>query len=218
MTFTTKPGKIYLIRHGQTIGNGRHYVGWEDLLLNNVGKDQAYTIADRLKDRPIAAIYTSALARAITTAEPLSCDKKIKIQSDQRLNEIDYGAYQGRLKSELDLKLRKDYRYQNLPEGESLHDVYLRVAQYWDALSQQLKTSENIVIVSHYWSIRILFGILQKKSFEDLFLPKGYKPANGSIYEVDMQLDELGNFTCMSHGYLEENDAVPVSALKEGEA
>ncbi len=215
MATGAKRGKIYLIRHGQTTGNGRHYVGWEDLPLNDVGKDQACKIADILKDRPIASIHTSALARAITTAEPLSCDKKIKIHTDKRLNEIHYGAFQGRLKSDLDLKLRKDYRYQNLPEGESLHDVYLRVAQYWDELSQQLTTSQNIAIVSHYWSIRILFGILQKKSFDDLFLPKGYKPANGSIYEVDMQLDELGDPICMSHGYLEESDAAPIYALKE---
>lgn len=198
-----QPGKIYLIRHGQTEGNGHHYVGWEDLSLNENGINQAQAISNLLRVHPIATIYCSTLRRAIDTALPLSKQKQLKLETDKALNEIDYGAYQGRLKSELELKLRKDYRYRPLPDGESLYDVYLRVKQFRESIARLLAMKQDLAIFSHYWSIRLFLGILHNKSFDDIFAPGGYKPTNGSVYEVQYECNSVGNLDCLSERYLE---------------
>lgn len=202
-------GRIYLIRHGQTAGNGKHYVGWDDLPLNQTGQQQANAIADLLGNKEIDAIYCSALSRAIATAQPLAEQKKLTLTSTNELNEINYGTYQGKLKTELELKLRKNYRHQQLPDGESLHDVYLRVRRFFESIAATLTQQQNLAIVSHYWSIRMFLGILQSKNFDDIFSPGGYKPANGSIYEVCYLSDKPSGIACLSEGYL---DTQPVIA------
>jgi broad specificity phosphatase PhoE len=194
-------GKIFLIRHGQTTGNGHHYVGQEDLPLNPIGQQQAMAIAKVLQDESIQAIYCSALNRAIATIQPLAEQKRLLLQTTGALNEIDYGAYQGRLKSELELKLRKDYRHRRLPGGESLYDVYLRVREFYQTMTQLLEMQQNLVIASHYWSIRMLFGILQNQAFDDIFSSGGYKPANGTIFEASYQYNPLGHVAVLSSGY-----------------
>lgn len=195
---------IYLIRHGQTTGNGNHYVGWEDLPLNELGIVQAENIAQRLQEEPVSMIVSSVLQRAKATAQPLCKKKHIELLSDPRLNEINYGEYQGRLKTDLELKLRKDYRHHRLPSGESLHDVYLRVKAFWeDFRRQHNQIQQSLVIVAHYWSIRMLFGVLQGFEFDQVFMPNGYKPGNGTIYQVSYGVDAEGNIGIVNHHYVE---------------
>ena len=197
-----KSGKIYLIRHGQTEGNGHHYVGWENLNLNENGKSQALAIANLLRNRPVTDIYCSSLRRAIDTATPLSKQKQLILKTDYTLNEINYGTFQGRLKSELNLKLKKEYQYQSLPDGESLHDVYLRVKKFHHSITGSLMRSENLAIISHYWSIRLFYGILQNKNFAEIFAQRSYKPDNASVYEVAYRWQDSIGLECTSVGYV----------------
>jgi broad specificity phosphatase PhoE len=192
------------------MGNGRHYVGWEDLPLNTTGIQQAQWIVDSLSALPVAIVYSSALRRAIDTALPLAQQKGLQLQTKADLNEINYGAYQGKLKSELELKLRKDYRYAPLPDGESLHDVYLRVKRFHDSIVHQMAEHKNMAIVGHYWSIRMLLGILLGQEFDDIFVSGGYKPANASVYQVQYQLHTGGRIDCLDQSYL-----APMAAINE---
>jgi broad specificity phosphatase PhoE len=199
-------GRIYLIRHGQTTGNSNHYVGWDDLPLNEIGVQQAHRIDLRLDSIPISEIYCSPLMRAVATARPLSESKGLELMRYDNLKEINYGEYQGRLKSELNLKLRKDYRYEPLPGGESLHDVYKRVRQFKDGIAESFIRNKPIAIIAHFWSIRMLLGVLQGLSFDSIFIPGGYKPGNGSIYEVQYHTDKYGKLVCLAQAYLEPLD------------
>lgn len=196
-------GRIYLIRHGQTAGNGNHYVGWDDLPLNETGVQQANRIAVQLESIHISEIYCSSLMRAVATARPLSESKGLELMCHDNLKEINYGEYQGRLKSELNLKLRKDYRYEPLSGGESLHDVYKRVRQFKDGIAESFIRNKPIAIIAHFWSIRMLLGVLQGLSFDSIFIQGGYKPVNGSIYEVQYHVDKCGKMECLTQGYLD---------------
>jgi len=196
-------GRIYLIRHGQTAGNGNQYVGWDDLPLNEAGVQQANRIAVQLQAVPISGIYCSSLKRAVNTALPLSESRGLELMCYDNLREINYGEYQGRLKSELNLKLRKDYRYDPLPGGESLYDVYKRVGQFRDVIVDSCTRNKPIAVIAHFWSIRMLLGILQGLNFDSIFIPGGYKPANGSIYEVKYHFNKYGEMVCLAQGYLE---------------
>ena len=196
-------GRIYLIRHGQTAGNGNHYVGWDDLPLNETGVQQANRIAVQFESIHISEIYCSSLMRAVATARPLSESKGLELMCYDNLKEINYGEYQGRLKSELNLKLRKDYRYEPLPGGESLYDVYKRIGQFKNGIAESFIRNKPIAVIAHFWSIRMLLGILQGLSFDSIFIQGGYKPVNGSIYEVQYHVDKYGKMECLTQGYLD---------------
>ena len=71
--------KIYLIRHGESIGNlHRICLGHTDLDLTDLGLKQAKKTADALSDVNFAAIYSSDLIRAVHTAEPNAIKRSIR--------------------------------------------------------------------------------------------------------------------------------------------
>ena len=88
---------ILLIRHGENdyIRKGKLAGRLPGVHLNNKGYQQAKTIAERLKDAPIKAIYSSPLERAVETAEPLAKALSIEIQLRESLLETGYGDWQG---------------------------------------------------------------------------------------------------------------------------
>ena len=80
--------RILLIRHGQTQWNveGR----WQGVLatsLNTNGFAQARALARALRTRPITAIYTSDLQRAVQTATVLGSVFKLTPIEDARWRE-----------------------------------------------------------------------------------------------------------------------------------
>src|SRR5688572_15938491 len=62
---------ILLARHGETDDNvpPPRVQGWIDTPLNDAGRGQARELADAVRDRGLAAIHSSHLARARETAE-----------------------------------------------------------------------------------------------------------------------------------------------------
>ena len=57
--------KIYIIRHGHSLGNlTRTFLGHVDLDLSDLGYKQADCTADALKNEKIDIIYSSDLSRA----------------------------------------------------------------------------------------------------------------------------------------------------------
>ena len=61
---------LLLARHGQSVSNAiRRFQGTQDVELSDLGARQAEALARVVRSRPVAAIYTSPLARARRTAE-----------------------------------------------------------------------------------------------------------------------------------------------------
>jgi probable phosphoglycerate mutase len=89
--------RLLLIRHGRSTWNAAGRVqGLADPPLDDLGIEQANRIAERLKDQPIAAIYSSPLQRARSTAEIIGQKfPAISIVPDDRLKEIDVGVMTG---------------------------------------------------------------------------------------------------------------------------
>lgn len=177
-------GRLLLIRHGQTGGNRQRYVGWEDLPLDEVGVAQARAVAELLAGERIDAVYASPLSRALDTARPLAEARGLPIQVREELKEIDYGRYQGLLKADQPLKLRHEHLVAPMPGGESLHDVFLRVSRFAGEAAGELAAGRSLAVVGHFWSNRMLAGVLSGVPFDELFTRTRYKPANGSVYEL----------------------------------
>ena len=88
-----------LIRHGRTDANASGTLaGWtQGVALDDVGRDQAANLAERLRGMPIRAIVSSPLQRCVETAEMVArALGDITVQTDQRLGECRYGAWTGR--------------------------------------------------------------------------------------------------------------------------
>lgn len=184
----TTYGTIVLVRHGRTDGNEHHYAGWEDLPLNQTGCAQALIAAELLEEVPVDAVFASSLERAAATAAPIAAHHGRPIEQRDDLREINYGEFQGLLKANKPFSLRKDHKVVPMPGGESLDDLFLRVRRFCTELVPYLRRGRTVTVVGHYWSNRMLAAALNGGTLDDA-LASDYKPANGSVYALDVACD-----------------------------
>ncbi len=88
--------KIYLMRHGETEYNrvGR-LQGQSDIPLNEFGIQLAEKTAEGLKSVNFDAVFSSPLQRALETARIVTGSRDVKVETDERLKEIHFGAGEG---------------------------------------------------------------------------------------------------------------------------
>jgi broad specificity phosphatase PhoE len=145
---------IVFARHGQTAPNRDGLVlGRADPELTEEGHRQAELLADALRGEPVAAILSSPLLRARQTAEPIGEACGVPVEVDDRLIEIDWGAWEGRAtgslaKTDVDRWKAEDG---TAPEGESLDSLSLRVDSF---CREQLDRDGLVVAVSHVSPIK----------------------------------------------------------------
>ena len=177
-------GTLFLVRHGRTAATGKVYVGWDDPPLDAAGAEQAAMVLETLRHEPIDVVYSSPLVRAIETARPLTAGRRLEMRLRPAMREIHYGEYQGLHKAAQPLKLRSAHRYQPMPRGESLFDLYGRVNEFCAELVRTLRAGRRTVVVGHYWSNRMLVGCLDGLRFDAIMDAPPYKPGTGSVLEV----------------------------------
>lgn len=105
--------KIYLFRHGQsTFNRDGKFTGWMDARLTPKGKEQAKTIAKKLKNKKFQVAFRTSLSRSNETLKPVlkfhpEC-KKILV--DDRMIERSYGIFEGTTHKDFIKKIgRKEY-------------------------------------------------------------------------------------------------------------
>jgi len=87
---------LVLVRHGRTELNQRNvYAGASDVELDEVGREQAAALADRLRELSLSALYCSPLTRALQTAQPIAAACGLDVQVRDELAELRMGAWQG---------------------------------------------------------------------------------------------------------------------------
>lgn len=88
--------EVYLCRHGRTVLNANGLLrGRCDPELDEVGLVEADALADSLADVRFARVIASPLLRAVETAQPLAAASGVRVETDHRLIDIDYGAFKG---------------------------------------------------------------------------------------------------------------------------
>eukprot|EP01054_Gregarina_sp_Poly1_P000809 Gregarina_sp_Poly_1__808@NODE_1192_length_4819_cov_79_115320_g819_i0_p3_GENE_NODE_1192_length_4819_cov_79_115320_g819_i0NODE_1192_length_4819_cov_79_115320_g819_i0_p3_ORF_typecomplete_len231_score18_36His_Phos_1/PF00300_22/9e40_NODE_1192_length_4819_cov_79_115320_g819_i026443336 len=100
------PGKLIIVRHGETDGYSDRFIGWSDAPLNKRGYLQAHEAAEEIKklDIPIDTCYASCLQRSLNTLRIIleQIDRcHVVIRPRWRLNERHYGALQGRDRNDI---------------------------------------------------------------------------------------------------------------------
>jgi probable phosphoglycerate mutase len=147
---------IILVRHGECEGNIKGmFRGRTDFPLNKRGFIQAQDLAQELKNFPLRYIYTSPLSRARQTAETISRECEVKVNIEEKFNNIELGNWEGRFKKDIAELYPKEWElWVNNPEKlkvkdmETLYDVQKRAKVCLDRLVLEHK-GETLAVVTH---------------------------------------------------------------------
>ncbi|QVY65569.1 2,3-diphosphoglycerate-dependent phosphoglycerate mutase [Polaribacter sp. Q13] len=107
-------GKLILVRHGKSIWNIENiFTGWTDIDLADQGIEEAKIAGELIRDKNIAIdiCFSSYLKRAIKTASIIletANLTQIDFIKSWKLNERNYGAWQGRNKDEVRKEVGED--------------------------------------------------------------------------------------------------------------
>lgn len=161
---------LHFVRHGETDWNRDGQIqGWADVPLSELGREQARELAATLGDRPLGAIYSSDLSRAYDTAEPLAQRLGLRIRTTPSLRERNFGENEGRRSSEVTDELGNSTAWRTAderhPGGESIREVYERVAGFLDQLLED-PPAEEIAIVTSGGPIRLATAYLAREPVE----------------------------------------------------
>jgi probable phosphomutase (TIGR03848 family) len=134
---------LLLIRHGENeyTRTGK-LAGWtKGVSLNDAGRQQAESLAERLKGAPIKHVYSSPLERARETAAPLARALRLPVKVHPGLGEIRYGRWTGRsLKVLARTKLWRVVQMapsaMQFPGGESMRAAQLRIVDALDEIAR----------------------------------------------------------------------------------
>jgi probable phosphoglycerate mutase len=139
---------IFLIRHGETLGNASRTVQLPDNPLSPRGFAQARRLADRLEREGIAAILSSDLARAAQTAEHLACATGLPVRHDPLLRERDFGDLRGTPYAELGIDMfAPGYAP---PNGETWEVFHARVDLAWALILEGAAAVDGpVAVVTH---------------------------------------------------------------------
>ena len=89
--------QIYLIRHCEAEGNiYRRAQGWHDSGISPKGARQIEALAERFRDIPVDALYSSDLLRARRTAGAVTKYHDVPLQTTPRLREMKLGVWEDR--------------------------------------------------------------------------------------------------------------------------
>jgi broad specificity phosphatase PhoE len=237
------PSAVWLVRHGESEGNvadahaqragaGRLELDVRDpdVPLSQTGCGQARALGRWMAalpehERPTAAL-SSPFTRALATAELATAELGLRVRTDERLRERDFGAFDGMTGAGIreqypDEAGRRDLLgkfYYRPPGGESWADVALRVRSllFTEGLRHD---GERLLLVAHQAVIMVFRYVLEGLTEQQLLtVDKKEQVANASVtrYETGAHGElELVTFNAVEHlvaadeNVTEEPDAAP---------
>jgi len=190
-----KNARLILVRHGETDWNkaGR-FQGQIDIPLNENGRSQAAAARDFLKDIPIDRAWSSTLSRPTETAQIiLEAHPDVPLTQIDGLVEIGHGVWEGKLESEiredwselLDTWKRAPETVQ-MPEGETIQDVWARSVRSWGEIAGELTPEETVLVVAHDAVNKTILCDLLGLTPADIW---AVKQGNGGVTVVDIAAD-----------------------------
>jgi len=154
---------FYVVRHGQTEFNLKGIIGGilEPNPLSTKGEEQAAILAKRLAHISFDKIYSSNLSRAKKTAEILASSNNLLVESDELLNERNWGSLQGKsfeeaqkiypkvFRDEAQIEGKNAMNFKYVPNMESLTDTTSRFKKF---LNKTITTQKGktILVVCHF--------------------------------------------------------------------
>jgi broad specificity phosphatase PhoE len=162
-TMTTR---LFLLRHAQTADTTKFHGSESDIGLSDWGHEQGRLVAERFAGLPIAAVYSSAMRRAVDTATPIARKLGLEVRQEPALHERSMGSLAGACREEfrhvyadaMTAWTSGELEFSH-PDGESYAAMRSRGVS---ALTKILDShdGETIVVVAHGMLIRVLISSL----------------------------------------------------------
>jgi alpha-ribazole phosphatase len=121
--------RVYLARHGEVVNDGV-YNGHTDVDITEAGLRQMERLRDRLREKNLAAVYSSDLLRTKKGAQIIAQPHGLRPESFREFREMDFGRWQGLSYAEVmkqypaDIpQWMKDLENFRIPGGESIVDM-----------------------------------------------------------------------------------------------
>ncbi|MEM6654713.1 MAG: histidine phosphatase family protein [Planctomycetota bacterium] len=148
--------RLLLIRPGVTEYDQQGRIqGTLDIPLSEDGRVQAESLADTVRQAAVEAVYASPCQSAQQTAKLLAAAADVKLKSVEKLQNLDYGLWQGMLVDDVKTKQPKVYRqWQEQPEtvcppqGETVTIAKQRVTEALKKIVKRHKPESAIAVVA----------------------------------------------------------------------
>jgi len=210
---TNSPTRICLVRHGETEWNAaRRIQGQIDIGLNETGVAQARAAGRGLKEAGIAALYSSDLKRAWTTAGEIGTALGLVPVAVPEMRERRYGVFEGLTYAEAQARFpdgyaafegrNADYDFEN---GESLRAMFARVTDKLQAIAA-LHPAQSVLVVLHGGVLDVINRFVRNNPLE---MPRDFLIPNAGINWVSVRdgawhLDSWGETGHLEPGALDE--------------
>jgi broad specificity phosphatase PhoE len=237
------PQVVWLVRHGESMGNVADAAAQQakagrleldvrdpDVPLSDTGRGQAEALGKWLAElpedqRPTAAL-SSPFKRALTTAELATANLGVRVRTDERLRERDFGAFDGMTGAGIREQFPQEAERRDLlgkfyyrpPGGESWADVALRIRSVL-ATEGLRYDCERLLIVAHQAVIMVFRYVLEELTEQELLeVDREEQVANASLTRYDRDADgnlrlttfnEVEHLTDEDEEVTEEPDAAP---------
>ncbi|MBM4206673.1 MAG: alpha-ribazole phosphatase [Gammaproteobacteria bacterium] len=161
---------IYLIRHTRTDTEHGLCYGQSDVPLAESFPDEVKKLKAKLPQLPSdCLIISSPLGRCMQLARTFSGPLSV----DQRLQEINFGAWENQRFDDIDPVLLQQWTENFVilppPNGESFGNLYQRVSEFWLELVAN-KLVRQVVVITHAGVIRALLAHVLELKLEYAFM------------------------------------------------
>ena len=198
--------RLILVRHGETDWNlqGR-FQGQIDIPLNTNGQKQAKAAGLFLSTMRIDKVFSSSMTRPKQTAEAIiEHQSDLNVELQKELIEIGHGLWEGKLESEIQeewpevLKTWKNHPERvQMPEGETIQEVWSRSVKCWEEISSNLSSKETALVVAHDAVNKTILCNLLGLGPTDIWM---IKQGNGCVTIVDIseETNQPDVVTCLN--------------------
>ncbi len=155
-------------------------IGSSDPPLSEAGQVRARALAAELASRPLTAVYASESLRAVETAMAIAHLHGLSVRSDERLRELDFGAWEGKRLADLWVDepaaaaaWERDIRATPPSFGEDMAEMEARLAAFIKDARAAL--DGEVAVVAHRGSLAMLRSLISGAPLEST-LADGLEP------------------------------------------